>query len=190
VTARGPLNNIVIREKKNLGLVWINSDQAKFQDVPATFAVLSSKPLADITSPELRRRFRLGLDTATLPPGGEAAFRRRSDSTFTDALVRLKRATGLYVERANGVSFITPGLFRATVPVAATAPLGRYEVEVALFAGGVRLARELTSFDVDKVGFEQVIAREAREHGLLYGLATAGIALLFGWIATVIFRRD
>jgi hypothetical protein len=30
----------------------------------------------------------------------------------------------------------------------------------------------------------------ALEHGLLYGLATAMMALLTGWIASVAFRRD
>jgi hypothetical protein len=40
------------------------------------------------------------------------------------------------------------------------------------------------------VGFEQFVASSARDHGLLYGLATAGLALLTGWIASVVFRRD
>ena len=28
------------------------------------------------------------------------------------------------------------------------------------------------------------------EHGLLYGMATAGMALLTGWFASVVFRRE
>jgi hypothetical protein len=30
----------------------------------------------------------------------------------------------------------------------------------------------------------------AHDHGLLYGLATALMALVTGWIASVVFRRD
>ena len=30
----------------------------------------------------------------------------------------------------------------------------------------------------------------AREHGFLYGLATALLAVLTGWFASVVFRRD
>ena len=39
-------------------------------------------------------------------------------------------------------------------------------------------------------GFEQFVADAAREHGLLYGLVTALMALLTGWFASVVFRRD
>ncbi|MCX7309502.1 MAG: TIGR02186 family protein, partial [Afipia sp.] len=36
----------------------------------------------------------------------------------------------------------------------------------------------------------QFIANSARQHGLLYGLATALMALMTGWLASVVFRRD
>ena len=41
-----------------------------------------------------------------------------------------------------------------------------------------------------KTGFEQFVANAARDHGLLYGLATALMALLTGWFASVVFRKD
>jgi hypothetical protein len=44
--------------------------------------------------------------------------------------------------------------------------------------------------DIIKVGFEQYVANAARDYGLLYGIATAMLALLTGWLANVIFRRD
>jgi uncharacterized membrane protein YfcA len=44
--------------------------------------------------------------------------------------------------------------------------------------------------EVVKVGFEQFVAQAAREYGLLYGFATALMALLTGWLASVVFRKD
>jgi hypothetical protein len=41
-----------------------------------------------------------------------------------------------------------------------------------------------------KVGFEQFIANSAHNHGWLYGLATALMALMTGWLGSVVFRRD
>ena len=41
-----------------------------------------------------------------------------------------------------------------------------------------------------KAGFEQYVADAARDHGLLYGLATAMMALFIGWFGSVVFRRD
>lgn len=186
VTARGPDGNTVVREKVRFGPIWMNLDQRKFVQVPATLAVLSNRPLDDIADTDLRRRYRLGLDMQVGPGGTDVAW----DAAFLEALLRLKREAGLYVERSDGVSFLAPNIFRATVPVPATAPVGAYGVEISLLAGGVELTRAQTGFDVSKVGFEAALVRYARQHGWLYGLATVAIALAFGYLATIIFRRD
>ncbi|MEN3376364.1 MAG: hypothetical protein V7604_1719, partial [Hyphomicrobiales bacterium] len=47
-----------------------------------------------------------------------------------------------------------------------------------------------TALEIVKVGFEQFVASAARDHGLLYGLATAMMAVLTGWFASVVFRKD
>ncbi len=189
ITARGPRAATVVREKQPLGPIWINRAQVKFFDLPVTKAVLATKPLEDIAEPELRRRYRIGLDTATIPKVDASAATGR-EIEFRAALLRLKTSSGLYTQNERGVVFIADNVFRGNVPVPATAPLGNYEVEVALFQGGVRLAQETTNFEVTKAGFEQLVARESREQSWLYGALTAAVALMFGWIATVIFRRD
>jgi hypothetical protein len=54
----------------------------------------------------------------------------------------------------------------------------------------VQIARAPSPFEVYKSGFEQVVTNAARDHGLLYGLATAMMAIATGWFASVVFRRD
>jgi hypothetical protein len=54
----------------------------------------------------------------------------------------------------------------------------------------VLLARTQTHFELLKTGFEQQVGDLARDWSILYGGATGLFALLFGWIASVIFRRD
>ena len=88
------------------------------------------------------------------------------------------------------MTFLTPTLFRAAIPLPAEAPTGNYDVDVKLFADGALLTRANSAFEIVKVGFEQFVANAARDHGLLYGLATAMMALLTGWFASVVFRRD
>ena len=112
------------------------------------------------------------------------------DDPFRAAFMRLKTAARLYVQQTNGVTFLTPTLFRAAIPLPAEAPVGNYDVDVKLFADGALLARTNSAFEIVKVGFEQFVANAAREHGLLYGLATAVMALVTGWFASVVFRRD
>jgi hypothetical protein len=43
---------------------------------------------------------------------------------------------------------------------------------------------------VYKSGLEQAVSAAAHDHGFLYGLATALMALATGWFASVVFRRD
>ena len=52
------------------------------------------------------------------------------------------------------------------------------------------IARTNSALEVIKAGFEQYVADAAHDHGLLYGLATALMALLTGWFASAVFRRD
>jgi uncharacterized protein (TIGR02186 family) len=105
-------------------------------------------------------------------------------------LVRLKQQEGLYQQVERGVTYLTPTLFRAAVDLPATAPPGNYEVSVRLLSGSVEISRQQTSFEVVQIGFEQRVAEFARGWGLIYGLATALAAILFGWLATIVFRRD
>jgi uncharacterized protein (TIGR02186 family) len=186
VAARGPEGSTVVREKVQFGPIWMNLNQRKFVGIPATLSVLSNRPLTDIAETHLRKRYRLGLDMDVGPGGTDVNW----DAAFREALIRLKREGGLYVEDPRGVTFLSSSIFRATVPVPATAPVGSYRVEISLLAGGVELARSDTAFEVGKVGFEQAVAQQARDHSWLYGLLTASIALAFGYMATIIFRRD
>ena len=82
------------------------------------------------------------------------------------------------------------GLYSATIPIPAGVPTGTYNVEIKLFADGALIASSNEAFDIVKEGFEQFVAESAMNRGLLYGLATAAMAMLTGWLAAVMFRRD
>ena len=189
VTVRGPRETLIVREKRPVGPIWVNRAEQRFPDAPTFLAVLSSAPIQTIITEPLRRRLRIGLD-AVAEAAGPGASGPSEPNRFRDALVRIERREGLYHEDERGVSFLTRTVFRAAVPVPATAPPGNYEVEISLFADQVLLSRAFTNFELVKIGFEQQVAVMAREWSALYGAATAGMALLFGWLASVVFRRD
>ena len=189
VTVRGPRQSLTVREKERLGPIWLNRAQQKFAEVPAFLAVLAARPLTDVAGETSRRRLRIGLDAIVAAP--DLTFpRERADDPFRAALLRLRKGQKLFVEDEAAVTFLTPTLFRATVPLPATAPVGRYDVDAVLFSGGAELARQDDRFELVKTGFERRMAVFARDWSLAYGLAAIALALLFGWIASVIFRRD
>ena len=88
------------------------------------------------------------------------------------------------------MTLLTPTVFRAEIPLPAEAAVGSYDVDVKVFADGAMLTRANSAFEIVKVGFEQFVANAAREYGLLYGLATAMLAIMTGWFASIVVRRD
>lgn len=190
IVVRGPRQQVItVREKERLGPIWINRSQTKFAEIPSYYALLTSRPLDELTGEIIRGRLRLGADLVFEPEtGAEPAL--PGDARFRDALVRLRARDGLYLQIDRGVTFINPTIFRAAIPLPAEAPPGNYEVEIILFTDGLPIARDRTNFELVKTGFEQRIATLAEANSVGYGFATALMALLFGWLATVVFRRD
>jgi len=191
VTVTGPSQTVVtFRKARALG-IWVNTDSRVFEDAPAYLAVLSNRPLDAITNAETLRRLQLGLDNVPLPQRASVNIAdAASDNPFRVAFIKIKSDQGLYREAYNGVTFLAPALFRASIPLPAEVPVGTYEVDVRLFADGAQIARTPAPFEVYKSGFEQVVTVAARDHGVLYGLTTAMMAIATGWFASVVFRRD
>jgi uncharacterized protein (TIGR02186 family) len=189
ITVMGPRRHLLVREKDQRGIFWLNREQRRYGEAPAFMTTYFSRTLPEIGTEEDLRRLQVGLKNKLTPAGAGASF-DPDETRFTEALIRLKTADRLYAEVERGVTFLTPGLFRALVELPASAPPGNYDVTIELISGSVLLARQQTSFEVVQIGFEQQVAWLARNWAFAYGLATALTALLFGWLATVIFRRD
>ena len=193
VTVRGPKGSVVVREKKPFafGLFWLNLDQRKYIAIPAFISVLSNRPLAEISTPQLRARWHIGVENLLPAQGDKTKADFAVEPEFRGALARLRLGQKLFSEFPAGVTFPGNGnLFRAAIPLPGTVPLGRYEVDVALFVEGSQLATSNASFTVVKSGIEQTITGAARDNGLAYGLGAALFAIFAGWLASVVFRRD
>ena len=191
VTVTGPRQNIVVFRKERVLGIWVNYDSRTFENAPSYFALLTNRKLDDIAKPETLRRLQIGLDNLPLsqrldPDGRETG----GDEAFRAAFLKLKTDHDLYRQEANGVTFLTPALFRALIPLPAEVPVGTYEVDATLFAEGAAIARTPSALEIYKAGFEQIVTSSAQNYGLLYGLVTAMMAVLTGWFASVVFRRD
>ena len=189
VTVRGPRRMLLVREKERLGPIWINRTQRRFPDSSIFMTVASNRPLDEIMSAETARRERIGLENAQqLKDAGLDL--DVTTTRFREGLIRILYDKGLYSAEERGVTFLSNTMFSAPIEVPATAPTGSYEIDIVLYAGGVPLARQTTNFEVVKSGMEQRLASGAHDLPLLYGLVTVVMALLLGWLASVVFRRD
>jgi uncharacterized protein (TIGR02186 family) len=191
VTVEGPRADMVTRRKERKFGIWINTDYRQFLQVPSYLALFANRPFDEITSPEIARRQQLGLNNVLLTQrvGADYADVVPNDA-FRSAFIRLRTQRGLYREDPAAVTFLTPTLFRTGIPLPAEVPIGTYEVEIKLFANGALVTKTETAFEIVKVGFEQFAATTARQNGLIYGLVTAAMALMSGWAASIVFRKD
>jgi len=190
-TVTGPRQNLVTYRRGRVLGIWVNVDSRVFENAPAFLAVLANRPLEMIAHPETLRRLQLGLANVVLLQRAAVTIADSApDDPFRLAFLKLRQQQRLYQEATNGLTFVTPSLYRAPIPLPAEAPVGNYTVEVRLFADGNQIDRNNTAFEVYKSGFEQVVTTAARDFGLLYGLLTAMMALATGWFASVVFRRD
>jgi uncharacterized protein (TIGR02186 family) len=190
-TVTGPRQTLVTRRKARMFGIWVNTESRTFVDVPSYLSVLSTRPFDDFTNEETQRRLQIGLSHTLLTQQiGPDLADVVVDDEFRQAFLRIREQRKLYSESTNGVTFLTPNLFRGAIDVPAEAPIGTYDVDVKLFADGAMIARTSSAFDIVKVGFERFIANSADDHGLYYGLATAAMAIMTGWFASVVFRKD
>src|SRR3954449_10248804 len=191
VTVAGPRADMVTRRKERKFGIWINTDSRQFLQVPSYLALFSNRPFEAIASPEVQRRQQLGLNNVLLTQrvGPDYADVVPNDA-FRSAFVRLRSEHGLYREAPSAVTFLTPTLFRTGIPLPGEVPIGTYDVEIKLFADGALVTKTDSAFEIVKVGFEQFVATTARQNGLVYGLVTAFMALMTGWMASIVFRKD
>jgi uncharacterized protein (TIGR02186 family) len=191
VTVSGPRADMVTRRKERKFGIWVNTDYRQFLKVPTYLAIFSNRPFDAIAPPEVQRRQQLGLNNVLLmqrvgPDYADVV----PDDAFRSAFVRLRSQHGLYREATSAVTFLTPTLFRTGIPLPGEVPIGTYDVDIKLFADGALVTRTDTAFEIVKVGFEQFVATTARQNGFSYGLVTAFMALMTGWMASIVFRKD
>jgi uncharacterized protein (TIGR02186 family) len=191
VTVSGPRADMVTRRKERRFGIWVNNDYRQFLKVPTYLALFSNRPFEAIAPPEVQRRQQLGLNNVLLTQrvGPDYADVVPNDA-FRSAFVRLRSQHGLYREATSAVTFLTPTLFRTGIPLPGEVPIGTYDVDIKLFADGALVTRTDTAFEIVKVGFEQFVANTAHQNGFAYGLVTAFMALMTGWMASIVFRKD
>ena len=191
VTVTGPRQTLRTRRKQRMLGIWVNVDSREFVRVPSYLAILSNRPVAEIAGADVLRRLQIGLDNFLLPQriGPDIADTVRDDP-FRRAFVQLQSQHGFYRQTGNAVTFLTPAVFRTAISLPSDVPVGKYAIDVKLFSGGAIAARTTAALEVTKTGFEQYVAEAALDNGLLYGIATMLMALITGWVASVVFKRD
>lgn len=185
VVVRGPKTDMRVRSKERVLGVWINTNREVLYGMPGYFFTASNRALPRIASDSVLRQYEFGLKA--LMPGATTG--EQDPQPFIDAATRAETRNGLYAQRDNGVEFLSGTLFRARVPLPASAPRGDYTAEVYLLRGGRVIDRQDSKLTIDQTGTERRVFDFSRDAPLAYGLSTVLVAMAFGWLSSLVFRR-
>jgi uncharacterized protein (TIGR02186 family) len=189
VVLEGPARPVVVRKKSRFLGVWINTSSETFLNVPSSYSLATTRAPQDITDPNNYRQLALRADNIHLRPF-DPTVEATTLAEFTAALRERKKAAGLYSERIGGVQFLSQSLFRATLTLAPSVPVGTHKARAFLFRNGVFIKETNAPLAIVKAGFEQSIFRAAHDYSLFYGFAAVLLAMFTGWLGRVVFRRD
>lgn len=186
ITVTGPLQNRVARRSQPVFGIWMNTEQAVFRNFPSYYHVLSSAPLADITSIEQLHSLAITPEEQVLQTKPPPTLR---DVRLGHELIRLMTEDNLIGVNPTAVVFRSNTLYSAQVSLPSDVPPGPYLAHTYLFKNGALIAERSEGFSVRKIGFERFLGQAATQFPLLYGIVCVILALFTGWLGGVVFRR-
>lgn len=182
----GPSAPVKVRRKERTAGIWINRDEVLVDEAPSFYAVASTGPLEEVLSYTDDLRHRIGIDHLVRLIGAPADV--DTPEAFREAVIRLRRDEGLYVELPGAVRTVEDTLFAADISLPANLVEGDYSARVFLLHDREVLDIFETDISVRKVGLERWIHALSRENPAAYGLLSIVVALLAGWGASEAFR--
>jgi uncharacterized protein (TIGR02186 family) len=186
VTVTGPPAPVNVRKKNRVFGIWINTESVEIDAAPRFYAIATTGPLFDILShtEDLRHRISIpmGIRSVGAPPEVADAAR------FSEALIRLRTASGHYRVEAGEVGLKEETLFQTAFELPANLIEGLYTIRIFLTRGREVVDHHTTILDVRKVGLERFVYNLAHDNPLAYGLLALTLAVLAGWGASAVFR--
>lgn len=189
VTLTGPRNDATVRRKERVFGIWVNRHSMTFERVPESYSLASTRPLDTIAKPQILSQLGIGPEYLPLTPTGYFSA-GSSLGEFREAYRRRKLVSGLYQSDTNGVRFVSSSLFRATLRLPVNIPDGVHIVNAYLFKTGEFVAERELALRVVKTGLEDSITKAAHENAFSYGVLAVLMAVITGWGASLIFRKD
>lgn len=185
VEIEGPKEPGVVRKKERTLGIWINREGHEFGAVPGSYLMMTTRDPEDQEFQQTLSAFNIGFANLAL---GEAEL-DETPQEFRDAILRLKQTQGLYFQ-SNTIDLIGNNLFKAEFKLPAIVPVGIHQVRSYLIFENQLISGSTHAIRISKSGFEQILYRFTRDHGYIYGVVCVLMAMLIGWLGSVIFKRD
>lgn len=191
VVVEGAPEALMVRRKGRVAGLWVNTSTFNFNAVPSYYAVASTRPVEEFADTAILDENGIGLDAVRMSAAADSAVRVSSEDliSYKAAVTRLKQAASLFKRDDYGVIFTGRSLFRATIGLPATVPVGPLTARVFLFHEGKLLSRYQARVVLEREGIERWLYAFAFERPFLYGIVAVLLALATGLLASAAFRR-
>lgn len=186
VTVEGPSEPEYVRRKSRVAGVWLNTDVVTIDLAPSYYAVATTGPFTDIVSDTEDLRHSISIPRAIRSVGAPQTVENSQE--FTDALIRLRTAGGLYALKEGSVRLTEQTLFRTDIDLPANLVEGNYTTRIFLVRDRKVVSLYEKTIFVRKVGLERWLFRLAHEQPAAYGILALVIAAAAGWGASAAFR--
>ena len=190
VVIMGPQETTTVRKKQRVSGIWINREKMEFKEVPGFYAIASTRPLNEIAEQSLLKRHNIGIrNTITDNFTNQEQKEIQNYRSFKEALIRGKKKKGLFFDDPMKIDVISHRLFKTSFHFPNNMTTGKYTVNVFAFREKSLVNMVSKTISVEKTGIGADVFKFAKEQSALYGLIAIVIAVLSGWIASVIFRK-
>ena len=188
VVLKGPAGAIRVREKEQIGGIWMNADNVAFRSAPSFFAVASSAPIPSIVDERTAAIFEFGTSFIQLSPTG--LIDPIEQARFQNGLVDLRTRQGLFTQDFSGVEVSEGVLYQARIDLPSSVQTGTYTAETFAVSEGRVVASAVAKVEVRKVGFERLVETFANSQPFFYGLIAVWLSIAMGWLAGRLFTRS
>lgn len=186
VAVSGPSKPLLVRRKERKFGIWVNTDTVEVDSAPSFYAIATSAPWNQAVSDTEDLRHKISINRAIRSVG--APMHIENAQSFSDAVMRIRKKSGLYQLRENTVAVDQQTLFRTSIEMPANLTEGNYKTRIFLTRNGQVVSDFETDIDVRKVGLERFLFALSRENPLAYGLMSLAIAIFAGWSASAVFQ--
>lgn len=186
VAIEGPSVPLTVRRKEKKWGIWVNTDALEIDSAPDFYAVATSGPFETVLTHTENLIHHISIPRAIRSVGAPAHI--KDAAAFKDAVIRIRRANGLYQVLEGEVEVQQETLFRTSIALPSNLTEGNYKTRVFLTRKGKIIANYETSIEVQKVGLERFLFNLSRERPLIYGLLSLTIAIIAGWGASAFFQ--
>jgi uncharacterized protein (TIGR02186 family) len=173
------------------GLLWMNTGDENFGNVPDLYFIQSTRPLADMLPLDEREKYVIGFDALEKHADVEPAKDENEKDKWFSEFIRFKQNSMLYLAKDGGFDLNDQDgnqSYYMKFDWPYQAKPGDYLVTVYAVKDGKVLETATAKVDVEQVGAVKTLAGMAKNNGALYGGVSILVALMAGFGVGLVFK--